>query len=76
LSGKEVIAILEQFGFQTARIRGSHHIMQRMVNNETQSVTVPAHTGKPLAPGTLKNIYRQAKAYLSEDELRSHFYTD
>jgi predicted RNA binding protein YcfA (HicA-like mRNA interferase family) len=76
LSGKEVRGILEQFGFQLARVRGSHHIMQRVVEGQTQSVTVPVHTRRPLAPGTLKNIYRQAKDYVAEDDLHPHFYTD
>jgi predicted RNA binding protein YcfA (HicA-like mRNA interferase family) len=76
LSGREVAAILEGFGFQVTRIRGSDHIMQRTVEGKTQSVTVPIHTRRPLATGTLKNIYRQASAYIGDDELRPHFYSD
>jgi predicted RNA binding protein YcfA (HicA-like mRNA interferase family) len=76
LSGKDVVTILEQFDFDTARIRGSHYVMKREVEGQTQTITVPVHGNKPLAPGTLKNIYRLAANYISDDELRPHFYTD
>ncbi len=76
LSGRQVISILEKFGFEVARIRGSHHVLQRIMDGQTQSVSVPVHARKPLAPGTLKQIYRLAVEYIPEDELRPHFYTD
>jgi predicted RNA binding protein YcfA (HicA-like mRNA interferase family) len=76
LKGREVIAILEKFGFEVARIRGSHHVMQRMIDEQSQTIIVPVHARKPLTPGTLKNIYRLATEYISEDDLRPHFYTD
>jgi predicted RNA binding protein YcfA (HicA-like mRNA interferase family) len=31
LSGLEVIKILEAFGFEVVRVKGSHHVMQRTV---------------------------------------------
>ncbi len=39
-----------------------------------QTLTVPVHDD--LDKGTLKAIYRQAQRYLTEDQLRPHFYTD
>ena len=76
LRGREVIAILEKFGFEVARIRGSHYVMRRMIDEQTQTIIVPVHARKPLTPGTLKGIYRLATEYISEDELRSHFCSD
>jgi hypothetical protein len=37
---------------------------------------VPVHGKKTIAPGTLRSIYKQASAYIAEDDLKSHFYTD
>jgi predicted RNA binding protein YcfA (HicA-like mRNA interferase family) len=76
LNGKQVIAILERLGFQIVRITGSYHIMNRVVEGKTQRLNVPLHGSKPLATGMLRAIYRDAKQYISEDELRRHFYTD
>ena len=76
LSGKEVITILEKFGFTLNRIRGSHHMMERNISSQTQLISVLVHARKPLLPGTLKNIYRKASEYIPEVELRSHSYTD
>jgi len=76
LTGKQVIAILEGFGFEVVRIRGSHHHMRRIVNDSHQNVNVPVHGNKPLPTGTLKGIYRQVKDYIPESELKSQFYAD
>lgn len=74
LSGKEIIEILKQFGFEIDRVKGSHHIMTRVVGDQVQTLTVPIHRKKPLALGTLRSIYRDALEYLSEDDLKSYFY--
>lgn len=86
LNGLEVVRILEQhFGFVVIRIRGSHHILRRtvtlleangQVREEIQSVNVPVHGSKPLAPGMLKRLYREMLRYFTEEELRQYFYTD
>ena len=75
LSGKQVIQILEHFGFEVIRIRGSHHRLRRTVDDKNQFLTVPVHKNKPLKTGTLRAIYRQANTYISEDELKEYFYT-
>jgi predicted RNA binding protein YcfA (HicA-like mRNA interferase family) len=74
LSGAEVIRILKQFGFEVIRVRGSHHILRRVVGEETQTVNVPVHANKVLASGLLKRLYRDLSRYISEDELYPHFY--
>ncbi len=76
LSGKEAVKILERFGFVAVRIRGSHHIMRRTVAGHTQTVNIPVHSSKSLAPGILKRLYRDLQRYVPEDELKEHFYTE
>lgn len=58
LSGREVCRILEQQGFQVARQRGSHIVMQRQNGTETVTVPVPDHA--EIRIGTLQSIIRQS----------------
>jgi predicted RNA binding protein YcfA (HicA-like mRNA interferase family) len=76
LNGIEVIRILEGFGFQVTRIKGSHHIMLRTVQGHDQSITIPLHGKQELAIPTLRSIYRSACRYITEEDLRPYFYTD
>lgn len=76
LNGNQAIRILESFGFRIVRVRGSHHHLQRVVDDKEQNLNVPVHGSKTLHTGTLKNIYRQASEYIPEEELKAHFYTD
>lgn len=85
LNGREIIRILQQFGFEIVRIRGSHHILRRTVEfadadgqmkSEVQTVNVPVHGSQPLATGTLRQLYRDLLRYLSEEELEAEFFTD
>ncbi len=74
LSGKELLKIFEQYGFEVIRIRGSHYRLRRTIEGKNQFLTIPVHGKKPLRTGTLRAIYRQALQYLQEDELMEHFY--
>jgi predicted RNA binding protein YcfA (HicA-like mRNA interferase family) len=80
LSGQEVIRILAQFGFEVVRIKGSHHVLRRIITSEgkeeTQTVNVPVHGSQSLATGMLKRLYRDLQRYLPEEELHNSFYTD
>jgi predicted RNA binding protein YcfA (HicA-like mRNA interferase family) len=76
LSGKQVIAILRRFGFEVIRIRGSHHQLQRVADDQEQLITVPVHRNEPLPIGTLRSIYRQACLYIPETDLYPLFYAD
>ena len=58
LSGREVCGILEGFGFEKVRQRGSHIIMQRREGEGSVTVPVPNH--KELQAGTLRSIIRQS----------------
>ncbi len=75
LSGKDVIAILHQFGFLIHSQRGSH-VKLRCVSSsgEKQTLTIP--TREEFDVGTLRAIMRQASRYIPEDQLKSHFYTE
>jgi hypothetical protein len=45
-----------------------------LANGARQNLTVPSHD--ELDRGTLHAIYRQASRYITEADLRPHFYTD
>ena len=74
LSGKEVIKILQSFGFEMAAQRGSHIKLRRILNDAKQTLTIPDH--KTLDRGTLLAIYRQALRYIPENDLMPKFHTD
>jgi predicted RNA binding protein YcfA (HicA-like mRNA interferase family) len=75
LSGREVLKILGEFGFQVFAQRGSHIKLRRIVPvGRTQTITVPDHS--QIDRGTLHAIYRQACRYIPEPELRKKFFTE
>ncbi|OGD12671.1 MAG: hypothetical protein A2Y86_07755 [Candidatus Aminicenantes bacterium RBG_13_62_12] len=73
LSAREILRILRVFGFSVVATRGSHAKLKRKIEGgPPQILTVPLH--RELAPGTVQAIYRQALRFVSEEELRPHFY--
>lgn len=58
LSGREVCRILQKYGFQEIRKRGSHIVMQKQIKGGTITVPVPDH--KEIKRGTLMSIIRQS----------------
>ena len=58
LKGKELIRILEKFGFEVARSRGSHFLLR---HPDGRTTTVPVHTGETLGPGLLRSILRDVE---------------
>jgi predicted RNA binding protein YcfA (HicA-like mRNA interferase family) len=58
LSGREVCRILQDHGFALVRQRGSHAVMQKVVDNSTVTVPVPLH--RELRIGTLLSIIEQS----------------
>ena len=73
LTGRDVLAILQGFGFQQVSQRGSHVKLIREVVEIRQVLTVPLHA--ELDPGTVRAIFRQASRFISEQDLRPYFYT-
>ncbi len=74
VSGDYLIKSFIQFGFEIVDQNGSHVKIQKYVNKEKQTLTIPLH--KELDRGLTKGIYNQALKYLPEDELREVFYTE
>ena len=73
LSGKEVISILNKFGFALFTQRGSHIKLRRIGSaGDKQTLTVPFHD--ELDVGTLRAIIRQASRYVPEEYLKPYFY--
>lgn len=73
LSGKEVISILNKFGFSFFAQRGSHIKLRRIGSaGDKQTLTVPFHD--ELDVGTLRAIIRQASRYVPEEYLKPYFY--
>jgi predicted RNA binding protein YcfA (HicA-like mRNA interferase family) len=67
LSGNEVCEILARHGFVKARQRGSHVVMQKLIEGRgTTTVPVPDHA--TLRTGTLRAIIRQSGIPRSEFE--------
>ena len=73
LSGRDVISILQRFGFQPVSQRGSHVKLMRETATARQTLTVPAHS--ELDTGTLRAILRQASRFVPEDDLHPYFYS-
>lgn len=73
LSARQILRILHRFGFSVVSIRGSHAKLKREAEGEPpQILIVPLH--RELAPGTIQAIYRQALRFISEEDLRAHFF--
>ena len=62
LAGREVLSILQGFGFQQASQRGSHIKLVREVAGARQVLTLPLHT--EIDPGTLRAIFVKPVASL------------
>jgi predicted RNA binding protein YcfA (HicA-like mRNA interferase family) len=58
LSGRQLMAILAQHGFQEIRQKGSHVIMQLTHDEGSISIPVPDH--REIRIGTLMSIIRQS----------------
>ena len=66
LSGRQVCAILQKYGFVEVRRHGSHIVMQRKTQETTVTVPVPDHS--ELKRGTLSSIIRQSGVSRTEFE--------
>lgn len=73
LSGLEVIAIFEDFGFVLVNQTGSHVKLRRMTAYGAQMLVVPDH--KEIPRGTLRAIFGQATRFIPSEALHPHFYT-
>ena len=69
-SGDELISVFRGFGFDVKSQRGSHIKLVRISQDgEKQIILIPNH--KQISIGTCKEIYRKARRYVPEAELRN-----
>ena len=61
--GERVVRALERAGFKVARVVGSHHIMR---HPDGRGTTVPVHSGRDVAKGTLRGILADAGLTVAE----------
>ncbi|MEK6859586.1 MAG: type II toxin-antitoxin system HicA family toxin [Nanoarchaeota archaeon] len=69
ISGRELIKILNKFGFVVVRQKGSHVRLEKITPEEVIRITVPIHN--QLKRGTLNQIIKDCK--ISEEELEKYF---
>ncbi len=62
LSGKEVVKVFENLGWEFSRQSGSHIILTK--DGEMASLSVPNH--KEVAKGTLRSLIRAANLTIDE----------
>ncbi|CAK8719650.1 Putative RNA binding protein YcfA, dsRBD-like fold, HicA-like mRNA interferase family [Candidatus Electrothrix aarhusensis] len=65
LTGKKLIKILRKFGFEVARIKGSHHFL---IHKDGRCTVVPVHGNETTGRGLLVKILRDAD--LTKEELQ------
>jgi predicted RNA binding protein YcfA (HicA-like mRNA interferase family) len=58
LTSREAEALLLKAGFQLARSKGSHRIYMK----GNRRVVVPFHSGKPLHPKIIRQVYHAMEA--------------
>jgi predicted RNA binding protein YcfA (HicA-like mRNA interferase family) len=63
LKGKEVVRVLERFGFEVVRTRGSHVFLK---HSDGRVTTVPVHSGETIGPGLLRSILRDVEVSLDQ----------
>ncbi|MFH1262873.1 MAG: type II toxin-antitoxin system HicA family toxin [Pseudomonadota bacterium] len=56
LSGKEIVRLLHQHGWELARVKGSHHIMKK----GAFEISVPVHGNRSLGTGLERKILKTA----------------
>lgn len=63
LRGNQVLAALQQAGFEVIRVRGSHHFLR---HQDGRTTVVPIHSGEHIGPGLMSKIL--ADCELTRDE--------
>lgn len=76
LSGRDLLRIFQHLGFTVVRVKGSHHILRRVVDGKVQTINIPVHGMQDLPPGLLKRLYRDASRYIPEEDLAQYFMRD
>jgi len=58
LTAKELIKVLNKFGFQVIRQKGSHVYLK---HNDGRATVVPVHSGREVGKGLLKRILNETE---------------
>jgi len=58
LEGKEIILVLERFGFAIQRQKGSHVFLK---HPDGRATVVPVHKGETIGPGLFTKILRDTE---------------
>ena len=56
LTGKQLVKLMVEAGWEIDRISGSHYIMVK----DKKTISVPVHDGKDLPTGLLNKLIKQA----------------
>jgi len=64
VDGRQAIRAFEKVGFSVVRVRGSHHIMKK--SGHPVLLSIPVHGNRPIAPGTLRNLIKDAGLTVEE----------
>lgn len=68
IKGRDLIRAMKRDGFEVVRIKGSHHILQKVFpDGERVVIPVPVHAGHIVKTGTLAGILRKAR--ISREQL-------
>lgn len=65
ITGTQLIRALGKLGFETLRVKGSHHFLQ---HSDGRCTVVPIHRGETIGRGLLAQIMRDCE--ISRDELQ------
>lgn len=75
LGARDVLRVLHEFGFEVTSIRGSHAKLARTnPAGRREILIVPIR--RQLTVGTLHAIYRQARRFVPEQDLRPRFFAE
>jgi len=66
ITGTQLIRALGKLGFETLRVKGSHHFLQ---HSDGRCTVVPLHRGETIGRGLLAQIMRDCE--ISRDELQN-----
>lgn len=61
--GRELIKALEKLGFETLRVRGSHHFLR---HPDGRCTVVPVHRGETIGRGLLAEVLRDCELTIED----------
>ncbi|MGR6034948.1 MAG: type II toxin-antitoxin system HicA family toxin [Candidatus Nitrosoglobus sp.] len=65
MTGKQLIVALNKIGFESIRVKGSHHFLRHA---DGRTSVIPVYIGETIGPGLLSKILRDCD--LSREQLQ------